>query len=104
MDIGFWNQGKILSWHSKFHILVQSNAVTSKIINQKNGRTGQTLHHDNTRPKGAVAALAHLVHHILSIGDSKSNLIYDVFDNKQFTSVQSSDIFATYNPTEFIWI
>ena len=54
----------------------------------------QTLHHDTTGPKSAVADLACWVHHILSSGGSESNIVWNVFDNKQWMSVQSSDIFA----------
>ena len=58
MDVGFWKEGKILSRHSPcLQELEQANSVTLKISNQKNGRTGQTLHHETTGSKGAVAAL-----------------------------------------------
>ena len=91
-DIGFWKDGKVLSRTSPLSLLLQADAATMKISNQKNGRTGQTLHHESTGPKGAVAALARRVHHILSSGGTDSNIICDVFKDSAWTSVESSDI------------
>ena len=74
-DIGFWKDGKILTRHSTLEELSKADAATMKISNQKNGRTGQTIHHESTGPTGAVAALARRVHHILSNGGIEANLI-----------------------------
>ena len=100
MDIGLWKEGKILSWRSKLHIIIQANAVTLKISNKNNGHTGQTLHHDTTGPKVAVAALPRQVHHILCICSSEYSLICNVFDNKQWTTVKISEIIAAVRVTE----
>ena len=91
-DIGFWKDGRILPQKSDLATLVLADAATLKITNQKNGRTGQTLHHESTGAKGAVAALAKQVHHILSNGGSESHLLCDVWQNKAWTSVTSSDM------------
>jgi len=64
-----------------------------KISNQKNGRTGQTLHHVTTGDKGAVAALARRVHHILLDRGNDQQIICDVFQESAWSSVQSQDIF-----------
>ena len=63
-----------------------------KITNQKNGRTGQTLHHESTGPNGAVAALARRTHHILSNTGSENQLICDVCEDEAWTSVTSTEI------------
>ena len=94
MDIGFLKEGKIISRNSKFNIISQDDVVTLKIYNKKNRRMGQTLHHETTRPKGAVATLERQLHHILSSCGYASNLIWNIFDNKQWTSVQISKIVA----------
>jgi len=47
-DIGFWKDGKILPRDLPLHILETADSCTMKISNQKNGRTGQTLHHEST--------------------------------------------------------
>ena len=92
--IEFWKEVNILSYHSIWNILVNSDAVTLNISNKKNGCTGQSLYHETNGPKGAVAALSRRVHHILIIGGSESNLICNVFDNKQWTSFQIPHIVA----------
>ena len=63
-----------------------------KITNQKNGRTGQTLHQESTGPQNAVEALAHRVYHILNSGGSDRQLLCDVFQDDAWISVQSSEI------------
>jgi len=91
-DVGFWKNGRILPRHSPLELLLTADAATMKISNQKNGRTGQTLHQESTGPTGAVAALAKRVHHILSNGGTEDQLICDVFENDKWSSVQSSEI------------
>ena len=93
-DVGFWRNGKILPRHSPLKELLQADAATMKISNQKNGRTGQTIHHESTGPTGAVAALARRVHHILQSGGSETNLICDVCSEKNWSSVESYHIVA----------
>ena len=66
--------------------------VNLNISNQNNGCIDQTLHHDTIGTKGAVVVLYHQVHHILSSGGSKFNFICNLFDNKQWMSIQSSEI------------
>ena len=94
MDVGFWKDGKILSRHSPLHELEQADSVTLKISNQKNGGTGQTLHHETTGSKGAVAALVRRIHHILNNSGDKTQLICDVFEKEAWSSVAGSDIVA----------
>lgn len=91
-DVGFWKDGKILPRRSSLSALLQADAATMKITNQKNGRTGQTLHHESTGPNGAVAALARRTHHILSNTGSENQLICDVCEDEAWTSVTSTEI------------
>ena len=93
-DVGFWKDGRILSRNSPLEVLLTADSATMKISNQKNGRTGQTLHHETTGEKGAVAALARRVHHILSNGGTDQQIICDVFQDSAWSSVQSSEIVA----------
>ena len=93
-NIGFWKDGKQLPRRSPLSQLLTADSATMKISNQKNGRTGQTIHHESTGTKGAVAALARRVHHILSNQGTEDNLICDVFTDSYWTSVNSSDMVA----------
>lgn len=53
---------------------------------------GQTIHQESTDDKGGVAALARRVHHILSNGGTPNHLICDVWHNKQWVSVTSTNM------------
>jgi hypothetical protein len=93
-DIGFWKNGQILPRNSPLALLLAADSCTLKISNQKNGRTGQTLHHESTGSNGAVAALARRVHHVLSNGGNGDNLLCDVCINNIWHSVESPEIVA----------
>ena len=93
-DVGFFKDGKVLPRKSSLETLLMADSVTLKISNQKNGRMGQTIHQETTGEKGAVAALAHRVHHILSNGGSENLLICNVFINGIWTSITSTNIKA----------
>ncbi len=67
-DVGFFKNGRRLSRYSSLKKLYTADSCTLKISNQKNGRMGETIHHEaihhlKTCP---VKALARRVHHILS--------------------------------------
>ena len=98
-DVGFWKDGHILTKNSPISVLLQADSATMKITNQKNGRTGQTLHQESTGPDGAVASLARRVHHILSNGGNDGQLICDVFEDDAWASVHSSEIVAAVRMT-----
>jgi len=70
-DIRFFKNGKTLPRRSPLTILKEGDSATMKITNQKNGRMGQTIYHKSTNYRGAVAALAAQVYHILSDGGNK---------------------------------
>ncbi len=93
-DIGFWKDGKPLSRYSSLSTLLTADSATMKISNQKNGRMGETIHHQSTGENGAVAALARRVHHILSNGGTEDNLICDVNIDGTWTSVEGSHMVA----------
>ena len=64
-----------------------------KITNQKNGRMGQTIYHKSTDYRGAVAALAAQVYHILSDGGNRDTLICDYMTAKgTWASITSTDL------------
>ena len=78
-DIGFFKDGKKLPRTSNIDKLLQADACTLKITNQKNGRMGQTIHHEaNKLLTCPVKACARRVHHIISHGGSTDNYICDV--------------------------
>jgi hypothetical protein len=53
---------------------------------------GQTIHHESTDEKGAVAALAKRVHHILSNGGTEQQLICDYWTATGWAAVTSQDL------------
>lgn len=61
--------------------LLEATSATLKITNQKNGRMGETIHHEctnkNTSP---VKALARRVNQILKDGGTKDCLLCNYFD------------------------
>ena len=61
---------------------------------------GKKLHHKSMGPKGAVAALAHRVSHIMSHGGKKERLLCDYFQTKTWEVVKSSDIVAAVKETK----
>ena len=63
--MSFYKNGKIISRHEKLNKLLKADSATLKFSNQKNGRIGKNLYHKSMGRKGAVAALACRVHHIL---------------------------------------
>ena len=93
-DVGFWRDGQILPRRSPLKTLLKADAATMKISNQKNGRMGQTLHHQGTGQGRAVASLARRVHHILSNNGTEENLLCDVLANDTWTAIQSAEIVA----------
>lgn len=98
-DVGFFKDSKVLPRASPLHILQTADSATLKITNQKNGRMGQTLHQQFTGPGGAVDALAHQVHHILSNGGKKSFLLCDTFHKGKWTSITGPKMVATVRAT-----
>ena len=93
-DIGFWKNKKQLSRYSSLDELLQADAASMRITNQKNGRMGELIYQEATGPTGAVAALARRVHHVLSNGGTDTNLICNVFHNNKWTSVTGADMVA----------
>ena len=83
-DVGFFKGGKILPRTSPLKILLSADACTLKIENQKNGRMGETIHHETTGTSECpVQALAFRVHHILSNGGTGQTCICDYKDEHQ---------------------
>jgi hypothetical protein len=81
-DVGFFKNGQILTRRSPLRQLLESDSATLKITNQKNGRMGQTIHHESSGDNGGVAALARRIHHILSSGGNNDSLICDYYPSR----------------------
>ena len=87
-DIGFFKNNKILPRGSTLTQLLTADSATLKITNQKNGRMGQTIHHETTDSVfSPVKALARRVHHVLSNKGGLDNLICDVWSPETTTWV-----------------
>ena len=96
VDVGFWKGGCQLPCNSPLHLLIQADSVTLKIINQKNGRMVQTIHHDSFASNLCPCkALARRIHHILANGGITELYICEY-------RVTSKDPFATVTPTDLI--
>ena len=87
--MGFWKNGNIHSGHELLNTLLEADSATLKLLNQKNGRMGQTLHHESMGRKGAVAALACRVYPILINKGTADNLFCDVWCSEAWTEVTS---------------
>ena len=97
-DIGFFKNGKVLSRRASLNTLLQADSATLKITNQKNGRMGETIHHETVKnaPHGPVQALARRVHHIISNGGTENNLLCDyISEDGIWTPVTASDMRTT---------
>ena len=94
--MGFCKGGCQLPCNSPLHLLIQADSVTLKIINQKNGRMVQTIHHDSFASNlFPCKALARRIHHILANGGSTESYICEY-------RVISMDPFAMVTPTDVI--
>ena len=99
-NVGFFKNGKIIPRNSPLDLLITSDAATLKISNQKNGRMGETIHHEATKKEGCpITALAHRVHHIISNGGNNDTLLCDYHENEQWSSVTSQDIIQLVRAT-----
>ena len=94
-DVGFFKDGKVLRRSTKLSDLSLADSATLKITNQKNGRMGETIHHETVSnlPHGPVQALARRVHHILSNGgDTKNLLCAYITDDGIWHSITPTDM------------
>ncbi len=92
-NVGFWKNGQRVPRTSPLSTLLDCDAATLKITNQKNGRMGDTIHQEAVSgPNCPVKALAYRVSHILSHGGSDDNLLCDYYDNGKWDSIVSNDI------------
>ena len=94
-NIGFFHHHTVVSRSAPLETLLQCTSATLRITNQKNGRMGQTMHHETiTHSHGPVQALARRVHHVLSHGGSDDTLLcdYKADQTAQWTSITSQDM------------
>jgi hypothetical protein len=93
-NVGFFKNGRVVSRKSPLCVLLQCDAATLKISQQKNGRMGQTIHQEATNIDGScpVQALAYRVHHILSNGGNGEMLLCAYKTKDMWHTVTSQDI------------
>ena len=95
-DVGLWKDKQHLPKTKDLKSMLEADAATLKISNQKNGRMGQTIHQEATKDpsKSAATALAQRVQHILEHGGNEENLICDYYDHvqKKWMSVTPKDM------------
>ena len=103
-DVGFFKDGKLLPRTSPLAALLEADAATLKISNQKNGRMGQTVHHETcpgaTSP---VRALARRIHHILAHGGTNASIISTYAPDRTVgQSTFTASTIATISPSDMI--
>ena len=93
-NIGFFKDGKILSRHSPLSTLLTATGATLKITNQKNGRMGETVHHETVDvAHGPIQALARRVHHVLTNGGDETTTLCDYLsDDGIWCSITPADM------------
>lgn len=94
-NIGLYHDGKIIARTSPLNILLQCDAATLKITNQKNGVMGETIHHKaNGLEACPVRAIALLIHNIYNNGGNDETLLcsYKNDDKDEWQTVVSGDI------------
>jgi integrase len=92
-NVGFFKNGEIVARTSSLDILLSCDAATLKISNQKNGRMGETIHHQATgHDLCPVKALARRVHHITSNNGEEVRLLCEYCIDNEWHSIRSNDI------------
>ena len=96
-DVGFFKNNKILPRSSSLATLLTADACTLKITNQKNGKMGETIHHEALTDNDAcpVQALARRVHHILNNGGTSSTPICHFFHQNKWQTVTPRDMIVS---------
>jgi hypothetical protein len=93
LNVGFFKNNKIVARSSPLETLLECDAATLKITNQKNGRMGDTVHQRAVQgSRCPVKALARRVHHILQNGGDGDTLLCKVFSSGTWCSITSNDI------------
>ena len=96
-NIGFFKDSKILPRGSPLKTLLTADSCTLKIINQKNGQIGETIHQNKIHLVFcSVKALARRVNHILSHDGTTTNLLCNVWDesNESWICITPSDMIS----------
>ena len=96
-DISLWKNNKLMDiCTTKIETLLQADAVTLHIDNQKNGRRGQTLHHEKEGSEVCpVRAAVELVVEWRKYSKNTNELICDYRNNDQKYSIRATDISKT---------
>jgi hypothetical protein len=92
-DVGFWKDQKQLDRNSSLSDLLEASSATLKISNQKNGKMGQTIHHEAINECYCpIKALAHRIHHILHNKGTEEALICTYFMEDEIYSITPTDM------------
>jgi hypothetical protein len=92
-NVGFFKEGKIIARTSPLSVLLDCDAATLKINNQKNGRMGDIIHQQAINKDCCpVRALALRVNDILAHGGSHDTLLCEYHTNNGFIAIESKDI------------
>jgi hypothetical protein len=96
-NVGFFNNGKIVPRTAPLSALLQCEAATLKISNQKNGKMGDVIHHECVinSDKCPIKALAYQVNHVLSNGGTHDSLLCTYYDpSGEENTITSKDIIS----------
>ena len=92
-DVGFWKHQKQLDRNASLEELLTAHLATLKISNQKNGKMGQTIHHEAINKRYCpIKALARRVNHILRNQGADSSLICVYKHDQELCSVTPTDM------------
>ena len=95
-DVGFWKDGKILPRSSPLPVLLEAQSATLKITNQKNGRMGQTIHHETFASElSPVRSLARRVFHVLSHRGTDKSFLCEYWKDTAMHSVTPTDLISS---------
>ena len=94
-DVGFWKNQQQLDRNLPLKVLLAADSATLKISNQKNGKMGQTIHHECIMEDHCpVKALARRIYHILSNNGTDTALICMYTQDDQLCSVTPTDMIS----------
>ena len=99
-NVGFFKNGVVIPQTSPQDVLLTADLAVLKITNQKNGQMGQTItQHTSGTAACPVAALAHIVHDILSNGGNKDTLLCSVHNGNDWEEIESQRIILMVHDT-----
>ena len=99
-NVEFFKNGVVIPQTSPQDVLLPADLAMLKITNQKNRRMGQTVtQHTSGTAACPVAALAHIVHDILSNGGNEDMLLCLVHNGNDWKEIKSQQIITMVRDT-----